>query len=138
MAPFYFWKENRRWSLAIMSLQLAIRSLQSTARWAIFNKSVVRAMIIEEEVELRRLKRRLQVMEELEREDEWWFMNVLPSYENRLRMELYEQGYTDREIAWYMGVSTRAVCYWRESNKLKPNGRAGRKKKNEGSNVRLD
>ena len=57
-------------------------------------------------------------------------MNVLPSYENRLRMELYEQGYTDREIAWYMGVSTRAVCYWRESNKLKPNGRAGRKKKN--------
>ena len=35
-----------------------------------FNKSVVRAMIIEEEVELRRLKRRLQVMEELEREDE--------------------------------------------------------------------
>ena len=35
-----------------------------------FNKSVVRAMIIEEEVELRRLKRRLQVMEELEKEDE--------------------------------------------------------------------
>ena len=58
-------------------------------------------------------------------------MNVLPSYENRLRMELHEQGYTDREIAWYMGVSTRAVCYWRESNKLQPNGSAGRKKKNE-------
>ena len=35
-----------------------------------FNKSVVRAMIIEEEVELRRLKRRLQVMEELEKEDD--------------------------------------------------------------------
>ena len=35
-----------------------------------FNKSVVRAMIIEEEVELRRLKRRLQVMEELEKEVE--------------------------------------------------------------------
>ena len=33
-----------------------------------FNKSVVRAMIIEEEAELRRLKRRLQVMEELEKE----------------------------------------------------------------------
>ena len=68
---------------------------------------------------------------EMEKERDWWFMNVLPSYENRLRMELYEQGYTDREIAWYMGVSTRAVCYWRESNKLKPNGRSGRKKKNE-------
>ena len=35
-----------------------------------FNKSVVRAMIIEKEVELRRLKRRLQVMDELEKEDE--------------------------------------------------------------------
>ena len=35
-----------------------------------FNKSVVRAMIIKEEVELRRLKRRLQVMEELEKEAE--------------------------------------------------------------------
>ena len=35
-----------------------------------FNKSVVRAMIIEEEVELRNLKRRLQVMDELEKEDE--------------------------------------------------------------------
>ena len=35
-----------------------------------FNKSVVRAMIIEEEVELRRLKRRLQVMDELEKERE--------------------------------------------------------------------
>ena len=35
-----------------------------------FNKSVVRAMIIEEEAELRRLKRRLQVMEELEKECE--------------------------------------------------------------------
>ena len=33
-----------------------------------FNKSVVRAMIIEEEAELRRLKRWLQVMEELEKE----------------------------------------------------------------------
>ena len=33
-----------------------------------FNKSVVRAMIIEEEVELRNLKRRLQVMDELEKE----------------------------------------------------------------------
>ena len=33
-----------------------------------FNKSVVRAMIIEKEVELRSLKRRLQVMEELEKE----------------------------------------------------------------------
>ena len=33
-----------------------------------FNKSVVRAMIIAEEAELRRLKRRLQVMEELEKE----------------------------------------------------------------------
>ena len=33
-----------------------------------FNKSVVRAMIIEKEVELRRLKRRLQVMDELEKE----------------------------------------------------------------------
>ena len=33
-----------------------------------FNKSVVRAMIIKEEVELRNLKRRLQVMEELEKE----------------------------------------------------------------------
>ena len=61
-------------------------------------------------------------------------MNVLPSYENRLRMELYEQGYTDREIAWYMVVSTGGVCYWGESNKLKPNGKAGRKKKNERSN----
>ena len=35
-----------------------------------FNKSVVRAMIIEKEVEIRRLKRQLQVMEELERERE--------------------------------------------------------------------
>ena len=60
-------------------------------------------------------------------------MNVLPSYENRLRMELYEQVYTDREIAWCMGVSTSGVCYWSESYKLKPNGRAGRKKKNERS-----
>ena len=33
-----------------------------------FNKSVVRAMIIEKEVELRNLKRRLQAMEELEKE----------------------------------------------------------------------
>lgn len=33
-----------------------------------FNKSVVRAMIIEKEVELRRLKRQLQVTEELEKE----------------------------------------------------------------------
>ena len=35
-----------------------------------FNKSVVRAMIIEKEVELRRLKKQLQVMDELEKEDE--------------------------------------------------------------------
>ena len=35
-----------------------------------FNKSVVRAMIIEKEVELRNLKRRLQVMDELEKERE--------------------------------------------------------------------
>lgn len=35
-----------------------------------FNKSVVRAMITKEEVKLRNLKRRLQVMEELEKEDE--------------------------------------------------------------------
>lgn len=35
-----------------------------------FNKSLVRAMIIEKEVELRKLKRRLQVMDELEKEDE--------------------------------------------------------------------
>lgn len=35
-----------------------------------FNKSVVRAMIIEKEVELRNLKRRLQTMEELEKECE--------------------------------------------------------------------
>ena len=34
----------------------------------IFNKSVVRAMIIEKEVELRRLKKQLQVMDELEKE----------------------------------------------------------------------
>ena len=34
------------------------------------NKSVVRAMIIEKEVELRRLKKQLQVMDELEKEDE--------------------------------------------------------------------
>ena len=33
-----------------------------------FNKSVVRAMIIEKEVELRRLKKQLQVMDELEKE----------------------------------------------------------------------
>ena len=33
-----------------------------------FNKSVVRAMIIENEVELRRLKRQLEVMKELEKE----------------------------------------------------------------------
>ena len=33
-----------------------------------FNKSLVRAMIIEKEVELRNLKRRLQVMDELEKE----------------------------------------------------------------------
>ena len=33
-----------------------------------FNKSVVRAMIIEKEVELRRLKRQLEVMKELEKE----------------------------------------------------------------------
>ena len=35
-----------------------------------FNKSVVRAMIIEKEVELRRLKRQLEMMEELEKEVE--------------------------------------------------------------------
>ena len=35
-----------------------------------FNKSVVRAMIIEKEAELRRLKRQLEVMEELEKERE--------------------------------------------------------------------
>ena len=56
-------------------------------------------------------------------------MNILPSYEQRMRMELYEQGLTDSQIAMLMGVSTRAICYWRESLKLKPNGRAGRKKR---------
>ena len=35
-----------------------------------FNKSLVRAMITKEEVKLRNLKRRLQAMEKLEREDE--------------------------------------------------------------------
>lgn len=55
-------------------------------------------------------------------------MNVLPTYEQRMRLDLYEQGWTDSQIARYMGVSTRAICYWRESMKLKPNGRAGRKK----------
>ena len=55
-------------------------------------------------------------------------MNVLQPYEQRMRLDLYEQGWNDREIARYMGVSTRAICYWRESLKLKPNGRAGRKK----------
>lgn len=56
-------------------------------------------------------------------------MNILPSYEQRMRLDLYEQGWTDREIAKYMGVSTRAICYWRETCKLPPNGRAGRRKK---------
>ena len=60
-------------------------------------------------------------------------MNILPKYEQRMRLELYEQGWADREIARYMGVSTRAICYWRESCKLKPNGRAGRKKKEKGA-----
>ena len=56
-------------------------------------------------------------------------MNVLPSYEQRIRLELYEQGLTDSQIAKLMYVSTRAICYWRESLGLKPNGKAGRKKK---------
>lgn len=55
-------------------------------------------------------------------------MNVLRPYEQRIRMDLYEQGLNDREIARYMGVSTRAICYWRESCELPPNGKAGRKK----------
>ena len=55
-------------------------------------------------------------------------MNILPKYEQRMRLDLYEQGWTDREIARYMGVTTRAICYWRESNKLRPNGKSGRKK----------
>lgn len=57
-------------------------------------------------------------------------MNVLPSYKQRMRMDLYEQGLTDSEIARVMHVSTRAICYWRESCGLKPNGRAGRKRSN--------
>ena len=56
-------------------------------------------------------------------------MNVLPNYEQRMRMDLYEQGLTDSQIARVMCVSTRAICYWRESLGLKPNGRAGRKKR---------
>lgn len=56
-------------------------------------------------------------------------MNILPSYEQRMRLDLYEQGLTDSQIATVMHVSTRAICYWRESCKLPPNGRAGRKKK---------
>ena len=59
-------------------------------------------------------------------------MNVLPPYKQRMRMDLYEQGLTDREIAGVMHVSTRAICYWRESLGLKPNGRSGRKKSNAG------
>lgn len=55
-------------------------------------------------------------------------MNLLPPYKQRMRMDLYEQGLTDSEIARVMHVSTRAICYWRESLDLKPNGRAGRKK----------
>ena len=55
-------------------------------------------------------------------------MNILPSYKQRMRLDLYEQGLTDSEIARVMHVSTRAICYWRESLNLKPNGRAGRKK----------
>lgn len=55
-------------------------------------------------------------------------MNFLQPYKHRMRMELYELGMTDREIAEVEHVSTRAICYWRESHKLKPNGTAGRKK----------
>ena len=56
-------------------------------------------------------------------------MNILPSYEERMRLDLYEQGMADKEIAGLMGVSTRAICYWRRDRKLKPNGRAGKKKR---------
>lgn len=55
-------------------------------------------------------------------------MNVLPKYKQRLRLELYEQGMLDYEIAEYMGVTRRAITYWRESLKLPPNGRPGRRR----------
>lgn len=58
------------------------------------------------------------------------------SKKNKQRMELYNKGMTDNEIAAIVGVHPTSIWYWRDRNKLpahniKKNGKGGRKKKNE-------
>lgn len=45
----------------------------------------------------------------------------LSQEENEQRLKLYEQGYTDAEIAGKLYLSIRAVCAWRHKNGLPRN-----------------
>lgn len=46
-------------------------------------------------------------------------------------MELYKRGMNDNEIAQEVGCSSRNVTYWRSRVGLSPQGKRGRKKKEE-------
>jgi len=49
----------------------------------------------------------------------------LSEEENALRLELYEKGYSDREIADEVGVARSAICVWRQRNNLEGNAKQG-------------
>jgi hypothetical protein len=49
----------------------------------------------------------------------------LSESEEKIRKQLYDSGYHDYEIARRLGVTPSAICSWRKSRGLSPNGKVG-------------
>jgi len=45
----------------------------------------------------------------------------LSETENEIRMKLYNEGYSDRQIAKMRGVSSQTILYWRKHRNIPPN-----------------